>query len=388
MTIEKKAKCSILITDIIGKEVIDMRLSHLLKQELDVSQNGTYAPYYFRAAGYRDSKSQTNVGKRADAIHALFTLPKPHIYKNDLIAGSIRPLKVDVSPDELAEAKAVADDFPERGFSTNSDHYSPDYDTAMKLGIPGLLKKIRDSESAHEGDAEALDFLGAMKGTLLAFRERVLENARVCRELMGTDGYDTDRLEFMAKNCETLADAPPSTFSEALQFLWMIHTSFLFEGRFAMALGRIDQYLYPFYRNDVEVGRITDELATELLENVFMKIYERRIIIGSDDTVNICIGGMSPSGESDVNPLSYLVLRAVQNCNIPGPNLSARIAPVTPDDFLDECLKVIGTGLGYPALMNDSVNIEALSRYGFIYFSGINHQWRCQLLCQRVHQLP
>ena len=33
--------------------------------------------------------------------------------------------------------------------------------------------------------------------------------------------------------------------------------------------------------------------------------------------------------------------------------------------LLDECLQVIGTGLGYPALMNDDVNIAALKRYGY-----------------------
>ena len=74
---------------------------------------------------------------------------------------------------------------------------------------------------------------------------------------------------------------------------------------------------------------------------------------------------MSPDGSCDVNALSYLTLQAVKNCGVAGPNLSARITPDTPDEFLDACLQVIGTGLGYPALMNDTVNIAALSAYGY-----------------------
>ena len=129
------------------------------------------------------------------------------------------------------------------------------------------------------------------------------------------------------------------------------------ECRCAMALGRMDQYLYPFYKKDIDSGILTDAQAIELLENVFIKL--------DGDTVNICIGGQTPDGTCQVNGLSYCILYAVRNCNIPGPNLSLRLTPNTPDVFWDECLKVIGTDLGYPAIMNDDVNIAALKKYGY-----------------------
>ena len=129
------------------------------------------------------------------------------------------------------------------------------------------------------------------------------------------------------------------------------------ESRGAMALGRLDQYLYPFYKADIERGAITDDRVIELLENVFVKL--------QNDIINICIGGQNKNGECEVNPLSLCILKAVRNCNVPGPNLSLRYTLNTPDEFLDECLKVIGTGLGYPALMNDDVNIAALKKYGY-----------------------
>jgi formate C-acetyltransferase len=74
---------------------------------------------------------------------------------------------------------------------------------------------------------------------------------------------------------------------------------------------------------------------------------------------------VTKNGGNAVNELTYIILEAVKNCAVPGPNLSARISEKNPDEFLDECLKVIGTGIGYPALMNDEVNIAALLRYGY-----------------------
>jgi formate C-acetyltransferase len=132
-----------------------------------------------------------------------------------------------------------------------------------------------------------------------------------------------------------------------------------------MALGRLDRYLYPFYKTDKNDKNITREKALELMECTLYKIYESNIFTGGDDVVNIAIGGVTGDGENAVNDLTYVILEAVKNCQVPGPNLSARISEKNPDEFLDGCLKVVATGIGYPALMNDEVNIAALSRYGY-----------------------
>jgi formate C-acetyltransferase len=147
--------------------------------------------------------------------------------------------------------------------------------------------------------------------------------------------------------------------------VWFAHICYLYQGLYAMALGRIDQYLYPFFKNDIEKGIITEAEGQLMLENVFMKIGEYRTLYGGDDVCNICIGGVTKSGGNAVNELTYAVLYAVGNCNIPGPNLSARIGEKTPDRFLCESLKVIGTGLGYPALMNNDIHVKALKRMGY-----------------------
>ena len=204
-----------------------------------------------------------------------------------------------------------------------------------------------------------------MQKTLEGFKNLLLSYAAEAETLQGCEGYFCDRLKRIAGNCRKLAYDAPETFEEALQLVWMCHIGFLMEGRAAMALGRMDQYLFPFYERDIKRGALTRGQAVELLENVFMKIYESRAYKDGDDVVNICIGGTDLAGKCEVNELSYCILEAVKNCNVPGPNLSARVSSQTPDEFLDACLRVIGTGLGYPALMNDEVNIAALRIYGY-----------------------
>ena len=342
-----------------------MRLTEELKKEMQGRPTGVFCPDYFREVGYRAGTHTSPVGRRADGIYTLLSEPTPHIYQNDLIVGSQRPLFAELTEQQIAHAKEGVSAYPERWFGTNKDHFAPDFATVLRVGIVGLLKQIQESEQSHTRDAEALDFLEAMRHTLHALQARLLSHAKQARALMGTEGYDDARLAFVAQNCEQVALGVPESFADGLQLVWMIHSCFLYEGRYAMALGRIDQYLYDLYARDVERDAIDRERATELLENALVKICEHHSCHGYDDVVNICIGGVDADGKDAVNELSYCVLYAVRNINMPGPNLSARISPDTPDQFLDECLKVIGTGLGYPALMNDTVNMAALRRYGY-----------------------
>ena len=335
-----------------------MHLFKLLEAELESETEGAYAPYYYRYLGYREALAQRPATLRAAGIASLFSEPTPVILKSEWIAGNLKSLFCKEAELTLDYARRITEGFSERRFTTNKDHFAPNYRRILSGGIGGLLSALDASLETHRGDKDRSCTLQAMKKTVLALRrmiERYAEAAERCKDL---DGYDGAQLSFIAENCRRIArGGRPQSFAEALQLVFFCHLAFLMEGRYAMALGRMDQYLYPFYKADIEAGRITEDFAVTLLENVFIKL--------KNDVVNICIGGQSPSGECEINPLSYLILRAVGSCHIPGPNLSLRYTQDTPDAFLDECLKVIGTGLGYPALMNDDVNIAALRCYGY-----------------------
>ncbi len=350
-----------------GVDLTNMTYTCHLKEEMAVLPAGICAGHYYRYLGYKKDLTAPNLRARANATEALFTEAPAYVYRHDLIVGSIRPMWCEKSAEELQYAAAIAGSFGERSFVTNSDHFSPDYRRIVDGGIPGLLAEIDRSAAIHASEPDRLTYLTAMRQTVTAFRSMILgyAEAAAARAASEADAAIAEGLRFAERNCRAIADRAPASFAEGLQLVWLCHTAFNYEGRYAMALGRIDQYLHRLYAHDLAAGVLTREQAVTLLENVFIKIYEKHALTGGDDVVNICIGGTSPDGSCDVNDLSYCVLEAVRNCNVPGPNLSARIAANTPDEFLDACLRVIGTGLGYPALMNDVVNMAALRAVGY-----------------------
>lgn len=334
-----------------------MKLSEKLRIEVNEKPEGTRSFAYFRYLGYKDNLSASIALLRAKGVESIFINTKPHIFKNDLIVGNDRCLYCDASEFEIKVAKKTVERIGDRCFSTNKDHFSPYYEHILEVGIMGLVSEIDNSLEKFKDDSEKTETLECMKITLLAFRKMIENYIEKAESLKNNSEYDKDRLEFIIKNCKNLLDNPPKTFAEGLQLVWFCHSAFYLEGRRAMALGRLDQYLYELYKKDKASG-VSDDEITELLENVFTKI-------DTTDVVNICIGGMNEEHICQINPLSFCILNAVRNCNAPGPNLSARITPDTPDEFLLEALKSIGTGLGYPALMNDEINIPALLKHGY-----------------------
>ena len=277
------------------------------------------------------------------------------VYDNDIILGSLIGEKQPKPDDWPARGRYLgyADEYGERGWVPGHDHYASAYDRLIELGIGGIMAEIEESRKKFAGDYRKEVYLEACKISMEAFSKYIADYAEKAKS------------EEIRQVCLNIVTGAPQTFQEGLQLVWFAHNIYVLTRHYANALGRIDQYLYPLYKKDIEAGIMDRETAVALLENTFMKIHEHRVVYGHDDVCNICIGGITRDGENAVNDLSYDVLHAVGNCYVAGPNLSARINPKTPDEFVCECLKVVGTGLGYPALMNDEPIIKALLRMGY-----------------------
>ena len=358
----------------------------LLKDNISCTpQNSKYIYPVLMYSGFVQHFDDPVPIARAYAIESLFTGHGKHIYTNDLIAGSIHGLLSDdesITDERIKIAEDILKSYGSRYFSTNSDHFAADYETILADGIGGTLQKIADSMLKHKKDSDSdkkLIFLKAAEISMRAFGTMV-EQYGIEAENMASSSETNDQKANMleiSRICKKIATHKPDTFREALQLVWLVHTAFCYEGRYAMAFGRMDQYLYTFYKKDIDAGILKRETALALLECTLIKISERRYL-KIDDIVNIAIAGRKPNGDGGLNELSYLILEAVKNCNIPGPNLSARIYDGISDEFLDECIQVIGTGLGYPALMNDEVNIPALHHYGYSIEDSRNY---CMVGC-------
>ena len=337
----------------------------MLKEEMARTgrENLSNARDYLMYLGYKERYGDHPLRAKAFATARLFAEHEKHIYENDLIIGSIRGKFTDgQSKAQLDHAARIAGSYGSNWFWTNADHYAADFGTALSAGVGGMMEKIRKSIDRHKNNQKKRTFLEAALIAMGGFSEMIKGYGEAA--LKKSKETNSPELLEAAKICEKIALDKPSSFREALQLVWLIHLSFLYENRYAMALGRLDCYLYPFYKKDIMEKNMTRGDALELMECALYKINESNLYAGGD-VVNIAIGGVTRKGGDAVNELSYIILEAVKNCKIPGPNLSARISRKNPDSFLDECLKVIGTGIGYPALMNDEVNVAALERYGY-----------------------
>ena len=310
-------------------------------------QKGVFNVNRYKAAGCRASMGESMSVQRGRAAAAIFEGVPLYIYPGERIPGSIRGGFTQATEREREADDRLCASYGANTFITNADHFAPDYAEFLKEGVPGRLKRIDESLRKYAGDPKKTETLRGMRIAMEGFRTLLLRYGQAAGGEAG---------EILLR----LADRPPETFREALQLVWMTHVAFCLEGRYAMALGRADQYLYPYFRHD----GLTREEAAQLLAEALVKICERRLM-GGDDVVNIALAGYTPEGKGGVNELSFAFLDAVEMINAPGPNLSARLYKDVPEAFLDRALRLIGTGIGYPALMNDEINIPALARHGY-----------------------
>lgn len=347
-----------------------------LRQAVQSRPNGDYVvPELLSYRAFRENFGRPPADAKAAALAYLLENYPATVYEHDLVAGSKRGcFSSDYDRIEVVRAHDIVSSYGRRNFTTNADHFAPGYERFLADGIAKTSERIDQSALTHANEPERLAYLETQRLVLSAFSVFVRHHADAARAaaLETSDEECRSHLSSLAADLDLISTEAPVTLRQALNLTWLVHLAFLLMGKYAMALGRMDQYLYPYYLHDINAGTITDREAELLFASTFIKIGEARWL-GGDDVVNIAIGGVKPDGSEAINELSYIILHAVRDCNIPGPNLSARLHEGMPDRFLDECLQVIGTGLGYPALMNDGVNIPALLRHGYTLEDARNH---------------
>lgn len=183
-------------------------------------------------------------------------------------------------------------------------------------------------------------------------------------------------LEKIAEICEHVPANPPRTFWEALQAYWFVHLGVITETNpwDSFCPGKLDQHLYPFYKKDIEEGRLTKEEAKELLECFWIKFNNQPappkvgVTAAESSTYNdfsqINLGGVKPDGSDGVNELSFLILDVVEEMRLIQPNPSVQISIKNPDSFLKRACEVISKGFGQPSVFNSDMVIQELIRQG------------------------
>ena len=220
-----------------------------------------------RYRSFRETYGKSPLTAGAMAQKAWFETYPAYIHEYDRIAGSHHGNFItEYDPKELSKARSICGSYGQLGFWTNSDHFAPGYDRFLKDGICGTMARIDESLLVHKNDPDKVEFLTAQKTVLEGFSVFVRRHSEAALDAAArTDNPDCKKeLTALAVDLAHAAWEAPVTLRQALNLVWLCHLSFLFQGKYAMALGRMDQYLYSFYKHDIEAGILTPEDAEDL----------------------------------------------------------------------------------------------------------------------------
>jgi pyruvate formate-lyase/glycerol dehydratase family glycyl radical enzyme len=257
-------------------------------------------------------------------------------------------------------------------------HLVPDYKKLLHLGLKGIREEIQNyMAQPGGGDREKkLDFYraGLLVGdAAVAFAHRYSWLAEELAERTPDSGRRF-HLQRIARICRRVPESPAANFWEALQSVWFIQLIIQIESNgFAIALGRFDQYLYPFYRKDIESGRMDRDEALDLLGYFFCKLSEinkiysnegARLLAGPAHGQTLTLGGLLEDGEEGTNELTYLCLEADAAVRLVQPDLAFRIHDSTPRQLLLQFGEVTRSGIGKHKIFADPLVIDALIESG------------------------
>ena len=262
-------------------------------------------------------------------------------------------------------------------------HTAPDFEKLIKVGLNGLIaearQRIADMDGPKGVDPEELrkrSFYKAVELTcqgVIEFARRYQKQALALAEAERDRVRKAELLE-IARICGKVPAGPAETFHEALQGLWFLEVALHQENyEQALCLGRLDQYLYPYYKHDLKKGVLTKDRAIELLGCLFVKLsefvplfsdYLAPFFTGFPANPAITFGGLTPDGEDATNELTHAILDTREVLKTRHPNLHARIHQGSPEAYLQRAVEVIKSGGGMPAFFNDEVIVPALVNKG------------------------
>lgn len=253
-------------------------------------------------------------------------------------------------------------------------HICPNTEKWLQYGPAGIMESaLRKLESCSDGTRDFYNSIVIVLEGSCNFMKRYAELASQKGKLVSDEKKKADLLE-VSRICQKLSCQPPETFHEAVQSVWFLNVILHMESNASsFSPGRMDQYLYPYFKSDMSKGSIDFTKALEIIECMWLKfnqiVYLRnshsaKFFAGFPIGFNVAIGGQLEDGSDATNELSFLFLKAQEQIGLPQPNLSARLYKNTPQEFLRQCVKVIAKGSGMPQCFNDDAIIPALQNQG------------------------
>ena len=247
-----------------------------------------------------------------------------------------------------------------------------DFEKVLQRGFKGIKEEALAKMAALDpysptDNTEKKPFLEAIVTVCDAIVLWAKRHAKLAREMAAKEKDPKRKAELLtiAENCEWVPENPARNFHEAVQSQWFTQMFSRLEQKTGTIIsnGRMDQYLYPFYKKDVAEGRLNDDQAIELIECMWvgMAQFIDLYISPTGGAFNegyahweaVTVGGQTKDGRDASNDLTYLFLRSKREFPMHYPDLAARVHARAPERYLYEIAETIKEGSGFPKLIND-----------------------------------
>ncbi len=269
---------------------------------------------------------------------------------------------------------------PGNYFYNGIGHVNVNYEKVLNKGYRGIMTEAQTAlDKLDVADPEYVrrsNFLRAVIESCEAVVEYARRYAKLAKE-MARKETNADRkaeLEKIATTCMRVPEFPATSFYEACQSFWFVQLLLQVESSgHSISPGRFDQYMYPFYKKDMEAGKITIEQAQELIDCIWVKLNDINKVrdAGSADGFagygmfqNLIVGGQDIHGMDATNDLSYMCLEAAMHVPLPQPSISIRVWNGSPESLLVKAAALTRLGTGLPAYYNDEIIIPSIMARG------------------------
>lgn len=269
---------------------------------------------------------------------------------------------------------------PGNYFYNGVGHVTVCYGKILEIGYEGLKKEAEEAlEKCSVSDEDYPKKFQFLKAVILScnavmyyaarYAQLALEEANQC-----TDSKRKQELLAIASNCSKVPARGAESFYEACQSFWFVQMLLQVESSgHSISPGRFDQYMYPYYKKDIEEGNITREFAQELIDCIWVKLNDLNKardaasaegFAGYSLFQNLIVGGQDIQGRDTTNELSFMCIEASHHVFLPQPSLSVRVWNGSPHELLMKAAALTRTGIGLPAYYNDEVVIPSLMNRG------------------------
>ncbi len=269
---------------------------------------------------------------------------------------------------------------PGNYFYNGVGHITVQYDKVLAIGYEGIIAQAKEElANCHFGDADYATKSRFLEAVILsceaviAYAERYAKLAEqmavVCE-----DEARKQELWAIAANCHRVPAKGATSFYEACQSFWFVQQLLQMESSgHSISPGRFDQYMYPYYKADLDAGKLTREQAQEYIDCIWVKLNDlnkcrdaesAKGFAGYSLFQNLIVGGQDEHGQDVTNDLSFMCIEASFHVFLPMPSLSIRVWNGSPYDLLIRAAELTRTGIGLPAYYNDEVIIPSLMSRG------------------------